>query len=100
MGNKPIKYEDLIIKEDGTIWVKERKKPVSESKNGYLVTGFDRNVYYVHRLVAEKYIPNPDNKPQVNHINGDKTDNRVENLEWVTGQENIKHYHKNKKNDD
>ena len=45
----------------------------------------------VHRMVAETWIPNPNHYRDVNHINGDKSDNRVENLEWVTHSENIRH---------
>jgi hypothetical protein len=67
---------------------KERKL---ENRNGYLRVGINRKNYSVHRLVAEKYIPNPFNKPFVNHKNGLKSDNRIDNLEWVTQEENIIH---------
>lgn len=50
-----------------------------------------KTYYFVHRLVAEKFIPKKDGKNQVNHINANKSDNHIENLEWVTGAENVFH---------
>lgn len=59
--------------------------------SGYRVVGIDNATYRLHRIVAQTFIENPENKEQVNHIDGNKTNNAVSNLEWVTNQENQIH---------
>lgn len=96
----------IAVSEDGDIvtrpryltngrWYNGKMLKPKKDKDGYL------RVYYkvngkginklVHRLIAIAFIDNPLNKPQVNHKNGIKDDNRIENLEWVTNQENKTH---------
>ncbi len=82
--------------------IRERKgqiiKPVLKY-NGYLQVGLrkqgKRKYFGVHRLVAQHFISNPENKSQVNHIDCNKQNNNVSNLEWVTPKENSDHAHKN-----
>lgn len=60
-------------------------------KGGYFQVKFNKKKYYIHRLVALAFIPNPENKPTVNHISGDHFDNSVDNLEWASHSEQEKH---------
>lgn len=88
---------DYEITREGQVINKHTGKVLKPQPNdkGYGRVCIGKKFYFVHRLVAELYVPNPEGKPQVNHINGDKADNRAKNLEWVTNKENRSHAVKN-----
>ena len=72
-----------------------KKLKLKKTKNGYLSVKLFKNGiskhHLVHRLVAKEFLINKGNKPQVNHIDGNKSNNDIKNLEWVTPSENLKH---------
>lgn len=88
------KYKDTsyFITEDGKVWSDKTNKFLKTYKrdNGYLSVSLGRGVVkLVHRLVAETYLPNPSGLPEVDHLDANKSNNHVNNLEWVTHEENM-----------
>ena len=68
----------LLISKSGNL------RKFRDNGKGYMNVNVSNKTYYQHRLVAEAFIPNPDNQPEVNHIDEDKSNNSVDNLEWCT----------------
>lgn len=90
-------FENYLISPEGIVTNSKNGKALKNSlnENGYLYVSLWKNnrgnPKTVHRLVAEAYIPNPENKPFVNHIDANRANPSVDNLEWVTQSENIQH---------
>ena len=89
--------DDYDITRNGIVINRHTKKIVKPQINGtgYYRVSIGGRLEFVHRLVAKLYVPNPENKPQVNHKDGNKLNNSADNLEWVTNRENSIHALKN-----
>ena len=98
VGKTLDKYSNYIITQEGKIYSKSSKKYLSTRENsGYEYVKLYNNSkkgkdFSIHYLVGKVYIPNPENYPMLNHKNFDKKDNRIENLEWISYSENMKHF--------
>lgn len=97
-----LRSKDRTVRKNRSYLKKGRLLNPTKDKNGYFTfdlkeDGDHKNVK-IHRLVAEAFIPNPHNKPFINHIDNNPSNNRVDNLEWATPKENSEHMSKQGRN--
>lgn len=88
---KPHPKLSISADRSGNLYSFRGKRKLNLRKDGYLQISVGRSSFLAHRIVAECWIPNDQKKPKINHKNGLKTDNRIENLEWCTQLENVRH---------
>lgn len=89
-------FPEYLVSNLGRVWSKHSNKwltPIKNIKGNYIRLYINlgrKNRFYVHQLVANAFLPNPQNLPEIDHIDGDATNNKLENLRWVSHQENMK----------
>jgi plasmid maintenance system antidote protein VapI len=91
----PIEYtnnmKNIWVSNTGKIKYNNNKITYGHSSGGYLKISFNKKSFFVHRIVAQAFIDNIDNKEYINHKDGNRTNNNIDNLEWVTPKENTEH---------
>lgn len=88
---KNTEFDGYMVSNLGRVKHNDKILKATDRGNGYLTVFIYGKNRYLHRIVAQAFIPNPENKPQVNHIDGNRSNDCVENLEWVNRLENAKH---------